>query len=103
MGVWVLAMQESVQNARRAAWGSTQISRAEDSRRQHRAGLVLVGAQRRIRLQQQLPRSEGDDRRPASRALPPDDLCLALLRAWLVRIRLHGEAGLVHRQIQICE
>ena len=58
VGVRILAMQEPLQVAGRNPGSREEVSRAAHSCRQHRAGLVLVESQGRIRLQQELSRSE---------------------------------------------
>ena len=98
VGLRLLAVQEPLQVAGRTARRGAQIPRAAHSHRRHCAGLVLVEPQGRARLQPQVPRSQGHDRRPAQEQLPLDDLGVALLRARLEGVRDHGQERLVHRQ-----
>ena len=58
-----------------------EISRPAHSRRQHRAGLVLVESHGRAGFQQELSRSERDDRRAAQAGLPHHVFVLAVLRS----------------------
>src|SRR5436190_21320351 len=101
MGLWLLAMQESVQVARGDSRNRQEIQGAAYSGRQHRAGLVLVESKRRARIQQELSRPQRDGRSTPQRELPLDDLGLAILRTDLRRLRRHGKTRLVRRQEQV--
>ena len=81
VGVRILAMQESLQIAGGNPRRSQKVPRSSHPRGQHRAGLVLVESQGRVRLQQELSRPEGHDRSTAPGKFPPDDFHMALLRA----------------------
>ena len=60
-GPTVSGSARTATNLRTKFWRRQEVSRSAHSRRQHRAGLVLVEPERRIHLQQELSRSQRHD------------------------------------------